>query len=176
MAVFYQEKQQFRNPWMWALIGISFVPVNAIFIYGCYQQLLLGEPWGNKPMGDTALLLTTLSTLVVSLALIGIALHTELTLTLKDKTVFYRLGPVMREKAIHFSDIKDWQVKPINPITDYGGYGWRLTRQSRAYILNGQHALVIQPHSGKKIAISTQNPQAVAAAFSREWQRFNTKI
>ncbi len=172
MSGFYHEEQRFNSILMWLIIVVSFIPVNVIFLYGSYQQLIMGEPWGSKPMSDTALLTVTLLTFFVSLVLVWLAFNTVLTLEIKDKTVVYRLAPLMRQKTIHFSEIKDWQVRPIKPLSEYGGYGWRVTPTSRAYILAGQHALIIEPQNGKKIAISTKNPEAVAAACQKEWQRY----
>ena len=53
METSFQEVQKFTPWWLWVLlIGIGFIPVLEI-----YQQLILGQPFGDKPMPDVGLLL-----------------------------------------------------------------------------------------------------------------------
>ena len=90
---------------------------------------------------------------------------------IKDKSVHYQFRP-FKEQVIYFSDLLSWEVKSIKPIFGFGGFGLRITRKSKAYIVNGKNALILKPKKGKKIIIDTINPEGIKEAMTKEWQRF----
>jgi len=52
MELKFEEKQKFTQWWLWILLlGITLIPV-----YGIYQQIILGEPFGDKPLPDFGLI------------------------------------------------------------------------------------------------------------------------
>ena len=89
----------------------------------------------------------------------------------KDRAVHYQFKP-FKKKVINFSDLLSWEVKPIKPLFGFGGYGFRITTKSKAYIVNGKNALFLKPKEGKQLVIDTINPDAIKAAMTNEWQRF----
>jgi len=167
--MFYQEKQNFRKPLVWMLVSVSILPVLGIMLYGCYIQLIAGKLWGNNPMSDTALLLITLIVFIVSLAIFWMIFSAELELQLKDKSVQYNFYPFLGKKVIHFHEIQSWEIKVIRPLIEYGGYGWRITPKTKAYIISGKNAVILKPKQGKQIAIDTINPEGLQLALEKEW-------
>ena len=172
MACYYQEKQNFRNPGVWILLSVSLIPVNGVLLSGCYEQLIVGMPWGTEPMNDTSLIITTLVVLIFSLAIFSLFFMLELEIEIKDKSVNYQLYP-FNKNVIQFRDLQSWEVKSIKPIMGFGGYGLRITSKSKAYIINGKNALILKPKEGKQIVLDTKKPEATKNAMEKEWQLHN---
>jgi hypothetical protein len=47
------EKQFFRQWWILILLG----GIDAIILYGLLSQLIIGTPWGDKPLSDTGIII-----------------------------------------------------------------------------------------------------------------------
>ncbi len=171
MALYYQEKQNFRKPGFWIFVTATMLPVNGVLLYGLYQQLVLGEPWGSQPNSDISLIVVTLIIMLFSLIILWLIFNIELVLEIKDKSVHYQFRP-FKEKVINFSDLLSWEVKSINPIFGFSGFGIRNTTKSKAYLVNGKNALFLKPKKGKQIVIDTINPEGIKASMTKEWQRF----
>ena len=56
IEISFEEKQRFTQWWIWIFI---LLPLG-IALYGCYQQLWLGTPMGNKPLSNNGLIIFTL--------------------------------------------------------------------------------------------------------------------
>ena len=53
---YFEETQLFRqNLWVWYMFAIFSLLLLTPLLYGMYQQLILGQPWGDKPMSDNGL-------------------------------------------------------------------------------------------------------------------------
>ena len=171
MALYYQEKQNFRRTGVWIIVSASMLPVNGVLLYGLYQQLVLGEPWGSEPNSDISLIIVTLVIMLFSAILFWLIFTVELVVEIKDKAVYYQFRP-FKENSIKFRDLLSWEVKSIKPIFGFGGFGLRITPKSKAYIINGKNALILKPKKGKQIVIDTINPEGLKASMTKEWQRF----
>jgi len=49
------EIQKFNQRWIWILLVGGSVAAVAYFGYAMVQQLVHGQPWGDRPMSDLAL-------------------------------------------------------------------------------------------------------------------------
>ncbi len=49
----FREEQGFRQWWIWLILGL----VVAVQWWGFIQQIVLGQPWGNKPAPDWLMVL-----------------------------------------------------------------------------------------------------------------------
>jgi type VI protein secretion system component VasK len=54
MTILFSERQHFTTPWLWILI----LGLAALFTYGAWKQLILGELWGSNPGPDWAILIS----------------------------------------------------------------------------------------------------------------------
>jgi hypothetical protein len=171
MALYYQEKQNFRKPGIWIFVSATMLPVNGVLLYGLYQQLVLGEPWGSEPNSDISLIVVTLVIMLFSAIIFWLIFTVKLVMEIKDKAVYYQFRP-FKVNSINFSDLLSWEVKSIKPIFGFGGFGLRITPKSKAYIINGKNALILKPKKGKQIVIDTINPEGVKASMTKEWQRY----
>jgi hypothetical protein len=53
--VYFREVQTFRQPWIWALLIVLTLVAVVFFGYGMIKQLVFGQPWGDRPLSDSAL-------------------------------------------------------------------------------------------------------------------------
>ena len=171
MALYYQEKQNFRKPGMWIFVSATMLPVNGVLLYGLYQQLVLGEPWGSEPNSDITLIVVTLIIMLFSAIMFWLIITVELVMAIKDKAVYYQFRP-FKEKVINFRDLLSWEVKSIKPVLGFGRFGISITAKSKTYIVNGTNALFLKPKKGKQIVIDTINPEGIKVAMTKAWRQF----
>jgi len=166
--VIFREVQQSRQPWLLLLVIALPVSMTALFGYGMYQQLVLGEPWGDRPMSDTALVVTgTLSILFG----IGIFL---LFATLKLETEVRRDGLYIRFFPAHLSfrripleDLTQFEARAYSPLKEYGGWGIKGGRKGRAYNVSGDRGVRLDYADDRHILIGWQRADELAEAISQ---------
>lgn len=144
MKVLFTEKQRFSFWWLWLFLGM----ITLIPIYGIYKQIIIGKPFGDKPMSDAGLILILLLMLSLLVLFRIIQLKTEITIN-SIKVHFF---PFFKTQ-FHWSDVKSSEV------VNYGfvGYGIRIaTKYGTVYNTSGNKGLAIELKNGKKYCIGTQ--------------------
>ena len=142
--VLFKEVQRFNQWWFWALFPV----LLGLPLYGYYQQIIKGEPWGNNPMSDTGLIIYVAFSMILTWFMTAIKLTTEIT----DQTIKGHLFP-MAKREIKWEDVAS--AKIIN----YGfvGYGLRVSfKHGTVYNIGGKYGLAIVTKSGKKWVLGTQ--------------------
>lgn len=149
MAI-YREKQKFRQIWVIIII----IGTIAISLWGIIQQLILGQPFGNRPASDEALILLLLFPILIFGFFLSLTLHTRI-----DKNgISYRFAPIHRkERLIKWESVKNIHLRKYKPIAEYGGWGFRRGRSGMAFNTSGNMGLQIEMTDGKKLLIGTQN-------------------
>ena len=144
MKVQFTEKQKFTQWWIWLiLIGLSIIP-----IYGIYEQLIIGNPVGNKPVSDTGMIILS----IFIFSFIYFNWYMTLITEINSDGIKMRFVPFVK-KTIKWSELKS--IKIVN----YGfvGYGIRLgSKYGTVYNINGNKGLAIELKNGKKYVIGTQ--------------------
>lgn len=144
----FEEKQRFTQWWMWIFILLPL----AIALYGCYQQLGLGIPMGNKPMSDTGLLFFTF----FGLAFAYFFWINQLTTSLNNEGIKVRFFPYTQRK-ISWGEVEEYQVIAYDFV---GGWGVRLfTKYGTVYNVKGGKGLYIKLKNKKKFLVGTQRPE-----------------
>ena len=140
----FTEKQKFTQWWLWVLlIGITLIP-----LYGIYQQIFQGEPFGTKPASNAGLI----AMLVLMVALIGFFWSMQLTITINEAGIRVQFFP-FTNKFIQWADVAAAQVVNYGFV---GGWGIRLgTKYGTVYNTSGNKGLAITLKNGKKICIGT---------------------
>ncbi len=145
----YTEVQKFNQWWLWILL----LAVLGVPVYGMFQQLILDEPFGSKPMSDPGLVLFFIGTLLI----IGLFWYLELRTEIDEGGIRVRLRPISSEAFT-------WdQIEQAELIT-YGfvGYGLRFSRKyGTVYNASGNKGLAITLKSGSRYVIGTQNPEGL---------------
>jgi len=163
----FLEVQQFRQIWVWVLI----LPIALYFLFsmgpGIYQQLVLGQPWGRKPVSNTTLVivgcLSALASLGVPLLLYFIKLITRVT---HDHIEVY-FYPFKREQ-IPFENIVISESRTYNAISEYGGWGIRTGRNGKAYNVSGNQGVQLELTDGKKLLIGSQRSDELAELIKQK--------
>jgi hypothetical protein len=156
----YQEVQQFRSIWLIALIG----GISLLGWVGFIQQIILGEPFGDKPAPDVFIWIIWI--------LIGIGVpayfwRTRLVVDVYDDHIHIQHISLIR-RDIAMSDIQSAEAIKYNPIRDYGGWGYRrlLGKNSVAYNVSGNEGVRLTLRgAGHDILIGSQHAAELASAI-----------
>ncbi|MDM7999364.1 MAG: DUF6141 family protein [Dehalococcoidia bacterium] len=157
---FYREVQRFRQPWVWLLIAL----VAGISVWGVVQQLVLGKPFGQNPASDTVLLIVAV---VFGLGFPVLFWTASLTTEVRSDGLYYRYFPFHWSfRRISSQELLRYDVIAYHPVRDYGGWGIRYGRGSKAYNVSGNHGVMLELSDGRKLLIGSQKAQELASAIS----------
>lgn len=168
MKLVYTERQQFRNSFfIFPVIGVSVVLI-VLFGSGIYTQIVSGKPFGNNPMSDTGLIITTALVIFVTSAIIGLLVFMRLETRIDRETISFRFVPFHRSwHIVRWNEVTEANVVTYNPIGDYGGWGIGSGKKGKAYNVKGNKGLLIRLKSGKNILLGTQQNQNLKDFLSR---------
>jgi len=156
----YREIQHFRQVWLWALVLF----IALLSLYGAFQQLILGKPFGNNPAPD--------GVMIVLAILFGIGLPlfmntTNLTTEICSDGLYFRFFPFhLSFRRIGTQEIKDFKACTYSPIKDYGGWGIRYGRKGKAYNVSGNRGVQFELSSGKHLLIGSRRPEELAETLA----------
>lgn len=142
--------------------------------FGLIQQLILGEPYGDKSMSDMGLVLISLTTFAIMGFVTWLIFSATLHVEVHDRAIYYRFSPFIgRNRRIGMEEIEQWNVGKYNPIADFGGYGYRKSLSGKtAYNIRGNKGLHIKLKTGKELLLGTQKPDELRKAIEHEWEKF----
>ncbi|NNJ97035.1 MAG: hypothetical protein HKP12_07725 [Gammaproteobacteria bacterium] len=164
-AVDFHEEQQFRQPWVWILLLLLTLGVSALFIYGIYKQLYLGQAWGDRPMTDNALIFSAVLTVAVSGGACLLFYTLRLITIVNGAGIQLRFFPLTR-KNIRFDAIRSCKAVRYHPIREYGGWGIRFSKKGRAYNVSGDRGVQLELSTGKSFLIGSQKADELADAIN----------
>ncbi len=146
----YEEKQVFKLRWIFFPIAIfSLIPV-----------LLVAD--GKE--GMIALMITG----VVLLLSGWLLLSMKQVIRIDANGLSYKQGPFHRRfHQIPWSDIQDWKVVKMNPFSDFGGWGIRLTGKKKGYIIEGEYGLELQTSAKRIIVFSVKDKIGIEKAINQ---------
>jgi hypothetical protein len=156
----FREEQVFRQLWLWLLILL----LVALQWWGFVQQIVLGQPWGNRPAPDWMMALLWL--------LFGIGLpifffYLRLVVTVTDRAIEIHFRPLTR-RTISMAEIAHAEARTYSPLREYGGWGIRGFGGNRAYNVSGDRGVELLLTDGRKVLIGSQRAdeleQAITAA------------
>ena len=156
----YRETQYFRQLWLWALVLF----ISLLSLYGVFQQLILGEPFGNNPAPD--------SMIVVLAIIFGIGLPLfmymmNLTIEIRSDGLYFRFFPFhLSSHRITAEEIKGFEACTYSPIRDYGGWGIRYGRKGKAYNVSGNRGVQLELSKGKHLLVGSQKPEELVEALN----------
>jgi hypothetical protein len=157
MTPAFSERQHFTTPWLWALI----LGLAALFTYGAWRQLILGEPWGTKPGPDWAILM---SWLFAGVALPALFASAHLRTEVRGDGIRIRFFPFhLRWRNWSYSEIESVEAREYSPLGEFGGWGIRIAPQGWAYNVSGRLGIQLVLRSGQWILIGTRDPEGFLA-------------
>jgi hypothetical protein len=149
--IFYSEEQRFTQKWLWILI----LGPAALFSYGAYRQLLLGEAWGSNPASDIVLFG---SWVLAGVAIPALFWFARLRTEVRADGIYVRFVPFHRRfRHWRFDEIERIEPKEYSPLGEYGGWGIRLGPSGWAYNVKGVNGVQLVLRSRRRIMIGTQD-------------------
>lgn len=165
-ALLFHEEQRPNRLWSWGTSGLLLACL-AWVANGFYRQLVLGEPWGNKPAPDDVFVYLMIGILLFTLGVSALLLTLKLTIEVRRDGLFVQLFPIhlRKPKRIPLERMTVCEAVRYRPIRDYGGWGIRYSRLGNAYNLRGDRGVRISFADRKPLLIGSQRPEELAAAI-----------
>lgn len=152
----FTEEQKFTQWWMWIFILIPF----SIGLWGCYQQLIVGEAFGNKPMSNLGVLLLTL----FGVGFILFFYSNKLTTKVTTQGITLHFFPYTKRHH-RWEEISHAEVIKYDFV---GGWGVRLwTPYGTVYNVQNGKGLYVHLKNKEKFLVGTQQPEALEATILR---------
>lgn len=161
----YYEKQQFNQLFLWILIGVGIIPMMSFLSWGMYQQLVLGQPWGDEPMSDLGIVLVWLLSFLLMIGITLLFRFLTLETQIDRYGVRYRFRPLINQwKEIAKIEILDYKIKKYS----FRGYGIRWGLDGiKTLNVKGNKGIEFQYAQTKKIILGTQQPELFLAALNK---------
>ncbi|WMI67768.1 hypothetical protein [Mangrovimonas sp. YM274] len=141
----FNEHQKFTQWWLWLIL----IPIGALPLVGIYKQIILNEPFGDKPISNLGLI----GFACFTFALLTLFFVMKLTTKINKDGIEMRFFPFVK-KTTKWSDIKTAELINYGFV---GGWGIRLwTKYGTVYNMKGNKGLAIELLNGKKFLIGTQ--------------------
>jgi hypothetical protein len=164
----FHEEQQFRQPWLWVLLGTVGLAQLAIFGYGMVSQLVFGRPWGDRPMGDLPLLIVGCSVLLTWVVLLLLFSAMGLVTEVRGDGLRLRFFPFhLRPLVFQPGELRSWVAVTYSPLWEYGGWGIRWSPKGKAYNVSGNRGVMLTFRDGRRLLVGSQKPEELAAALGR---------
>ncbi|MDL2239542.1 hypothetical protein LJC25_02980 [Bacteroidales bacterium OttesenSCG-928-K03] len=149
--ILFEEKQYFRQWWLFIML----LPIVGIFVYGLIKQIFFDIPFGNNPMSDLGLIISSILIIIICLMMFFIGLETRIT----NYGIYIKFFPFNSNfKFFPWDDIASHEVIKYKPIRDYGGWGIRGSGKNKAYNVSGNYGLMLKFYNGNKLLIGTNKP------------------
>ena len=158
----FSETQRFSYWWVWLILAVA----NGILVFGIVEQVVLGRPFGNKPMGNALLLLLEALIFVVSICVLSLRLDTQIT----NEGVCVRFFPFRTTFRLYRWDtITKCYIRQYHPIADYGGWGIRfgIFGNGRALTVSGNKGLQLEFADNSKLLIGTKQATQLSEVLSK---------
>ncbi len=161
---YFYEAQQFRQWWFWSIIGITTVGVLLFNVTAFYNQIILGIPYGDKPMSDTGLILFSILSLALTVGLAIAFYNAKLEIRVERYGISYRYLPFIREwRFIAKENIMSWKVGSYFP----PGYGITLGFRFTTYNVSGIAGLELKIANRRNIRLGTRKPEELRRALQQ---------
>lgn len=137
----------------------------ALFSYAIYQQIILGEPWGNNPTSDSTLIILAIVTLLLSGAgscfgwFVLANATCRVRVDARKITIDARPGG---SRTLRLSEIDSLTTLPARGIK----IGWSLGT-GWTYNLGGSHLVRIVAKNGTKVSLGTARAEELQSALGQ---------
>jgi hypothetical protein len=164
MPAIFHEEQRFTQRWLWILLMVTMLALIGVFGYGLIEQLVYGKPWGDRPVSDSTLILTSLAVLLFAGGMIYFFYTLRLITEVRAEGLYIRFKP-LRSKIIPYSSITSCEARTYKPLSEYGGWGIKYGRSGWAYNMSGDRGVQLVLDSGKRILVGSQRADELAMAI-----------
>ncbi|MDQ7961216.1 hypothetical protein [Flavobacterium lindanitolerans] len=151
--ILFTERQRFKQWWLWFIL----LGINGLFLFGVIKQVVGGEPYGDKPMSNTGLIITTALTVFLTFLFVSFRLET----IIRKDGIYVRFSPFhLKFRHYAWETLTKCYVRQYAPIAEYGGWGLRYGFMGKGKALNvsGNKGLQLEFTDNKKLLIGTNKP------------------
>ncbi len=152
--ILFSERQKFKQWWLWLIL----LGINCLFLFGVYKQIIIGQQFGDKPMSNSGLLISTALTLLLTVLFLNFRLDT----IIKKDGIYVRFFPFhIKFKHYTWDNMTRSFVRQYAALTEYGGWGLRLGLfgKGTAFNVSGNKGLQLEFTNHKKLLIGTNKPE-----------------
>jgi hypothetical protein len=162
----FVEEQPLRDNKLLYLALVIGLGTIVFFGYAMYRQLLLGRPFGDRPMGDPALFVIGLFYILVGVLLLWLFFRGALVTEVRQSGLFVRYYPFHRTfRRIPLEGLLTCEARTYGPIREYGGWGIRVGMGKRAYNVSGNRGVELKYGDGKTLLIGSRKAEQLAGAI-----------
>lgn len=134
----FEENQRFNQWWLW----LGMIALVSIFIYQRY------------PFEFNQEFLIPFAVLSV---VIGFLFSINLSTRIDEQGIHVKMFPFhLKTVTYKWSELYSVEVVEYNPITEYGGWGLRISRNGKAFNVKGNKGIKLQTADGRSRMIGTQ--------------------
>lgn len=162
----FSEKQRFGQKWIWAIL----IGANLIFFYGVFYQVFQRKSFGDNSMTNMQLLIASGLMLLFTLAVLTLKLETYI----KKDGIYVRFFPFhLTLKKYSWDNIQRFSVRQYDPITEYGGWGFRFgfLTKGMAFNVSGNKGIQLVLKNGSRLLIGTNKPDEASETLKKLEQR-----
>jgi hypothetical protein len=164
-AVFFEEQPMSDNK-LFYLLAAAGIGIVGFFGYAIYRQIIAGEPFGDRPMGDTELLVVGGLYILLGILFVVAFWRGGLATEVRPGGLYVRYSPFHRSfRQIPLQGIRSCRAVTYRPILDYGGWGIRVGYRRKAYNVSGNRGVEIEYEDGKKLLVGSKKPDQLAGAI-----------
>jgi hypothetical protein len=165
MSLYFEERQTFTQWWLWLIVGATTIGINVLFIQATVQQLILGVPWGNKPMTDESLVILSVVVLTASTGLSLLFFISVMEVRIDKRSLEYRYLPLIR----NWRRIERESIRGFKQRRSYlAGYGVKRSIDgTRILSVKGAEGIELTLDGGSRIFFGTQQPDEFISAMKK---------
>ena len=155
----FHEEQSLRQHRTLILVAIP----PALLLLLLIWQVALGHSVGKRPMSNGSLIGWAIFLWIIYLRLIFVRMVTEV----RPGELRVSMRGLWLKRRVALKGIKSIELITVNPVLDYGGYGFRATRRAIAYLARGNSAVRLEVTTGVPVIIGSQKAPELAAAIEQ---------
>lgn len=160
-TVLFKEVQRFRQWWLWVIV----LSAPGICLYAIIQQMVFDKPFGDEPVSNATLIVIAIA---FGLPLPALFYVVNLTTEVRPDGLYVRYFPFHpRFHKIAFDTIARYEARTYSPLKEFGGWGIRWGKASKAYNVSGNRGVQLEFKSGKKLLIGSKRADELAVAIER---------
>jgi hypothetical protein len=140
--------------------------INAFFLYAICCRFFGVEAIGNVASDDTYVWAFFTAVLPITLFFLSIRLDT----VIQEDGIHVLFFPIQwKLKAYPWEEIQECYVRTYRPLTEYGGWGYRigLFESGGALNVSGKEGIQLELKNGKRLLIGTQRPEDAKEALQK---------
>jgi len=158
--ILFSEKQNFKQWWLWLFL----LGTNGLIFYGVFKQVIGGQQFGDKPMSNAGLIITSILIFLLTIFFGILRLETQI----KKDGISIRFFPFhLTFRHYNWNIISKSFVRQYRPIKEYGGWGLRGLGKDKALNVSGDKGLQLEFTDHRKLLIGTNRPDEITETLIR---------